>query len=172
MSNFGSSQIGSKNQKTRESLRILQHTRKTLQSKVRVEMQKKTLLPFNNGDPTKKKVSLCGKEALVKLLRWHFGYPDFRGQQLEAIQAVLSGRDCFCLMPTGGGKSMCYQIPALAKAGIVLDRKQLRFLTFVPFDSLNGGHLFTFIDFVVFFQTCCHVSAHVFFFIVYVRKIK
>ena len=50
----------------------------------------------------------------------HFGYADFRGTQLDAIQAVLSGRDCFCLMPTGGGKSMRYQIPALAKPGIVL----------------------------------------------------
>lgn len=72
---------------------------------------KKSLLPA-------KKVS--GEESLVKLLRWHFGHADFRGKQLEAIQAVLSGRDCFCLMPTGGGKSMCYQIPALARKGIVL----------------------------------------------------
>ncbi|KAE9464593.1 hypothetical protein C3L33_03508, partial [Rhododendron williamsianum] len=62
----------------------------------------------------------CGKEALVKILRWHFGHSEFRGKQLEAIEAVLSGRDCFCLMPTGGGKSMCYQIPALARTGIVL----------------------------------------------------
>lgn len=61
-----------------------------------------------------------GKEALVKILRWHFGHSDFRGRQLEAIESVISGRDCFCLMPTGGGKSMCYQIPALAKKGIVL----------------------------------------------------
>ncbi|KAA8523341.1 hypothetical protein F0562_009764 [Nyssa sinensis] len=59
-------------------------------------------------------------EALVKLLRWHFGHSEFRGRQLEAIEAVISGRDCFCLMPTGGGKSMCYQIPALSKTGIVL----------------------------------------------------
>ncbi|KAJ7979229.1 ATP-dependent DNA helicase [Quillaja saponaria] len=79
-------------------------------------------LPFDNITSSKenKQKLLCGKEALVKLLRWHFGHPEFRGKQLEAIQAVLSGRDCFCLMPTGGGKSMCYQIPALAKAGIVL----------------------------------------------------
>ncbi|KAE7998428.1 hypothetical protein FH972_002973 [Carpinus fangiana] len=61
-----------------------------------------------------------GKEALVKLLRWHFGHSEFRGNQLEAIEAVLSGRDCFCLMPTGGGKSMCFQVPAVAKPGIVL----------------------------------------------------
>ncbi|KAG8662857.1 hypothetical protein MANES_01G152300v8 [Manihot esculenta] len=79
---------------------------------------KKSPLPLQNICGNEKKI--IGKEALVKLLRWHFGFSDFRGKQLEAIQAVLSGRDCFCLMPTGGGKSMCYQIPALAKPGIVL----------------------------------------------------
>ncbi|KAL0798491.1 hypothetical protein Bca101_053666 [Brassica carinata] len=79
---------------------------------------KKSPLPVQNVHRSDKNVS--GKEALVKLLRWHFGHADFRGKQLEAIQAVVSGRDCFCLMPTGGGKSICYQIPALAKPGIVL----------------------------------------------------
>ncbi|WCJ32749.1 ATP-dependent DNA helicase Q-like 3 [Euphorbia peplus] len=82
---------------------------------------KKSPLPVQNicGSNEKQK-KISGKEALVKLLRWHFGYSDFRGTQFDAIQAVLSGRDCFCLMPTGGGKSMCFQIPALAKPGIVL----------------------------------------------------
>lgn len=79
---------------------------------------KKSPLPVQNLHRSDKNVA--GKEALVKLLRWHFGHGDFRGKQLEAIQAVVSGRDCFCLMPTGGGKSICYQIPALAKPGIVL----------------------------------------------------
>ncbi|XP_028059695.1 ATP-dependent DNA helicase Q-like 3 isoform X1 [Camellia sinensis] len=79
---------------------------------------KKSALPVQNICGIEKQK--CGKEALVKLLRWHFGHSEFRGKQLEAIEAVLSGRDCFCLMPTGGGKSMCYQIPALAKTGIVL----------------------------------------------------
>ncbi|XP_042384108.1 ATP-dependent DNA helicase Q-like 3 isoform X2 [Zingiber officinale] len=60
------------------------------------------------------------KEDLENLLSYHFGYSGFRGKQLEAIDAVLSGKDCFCLMPTGGGKSLCYQIPAVAKSGIVL----------------------------------------------------
>ncbi|KAJ6682289.1 DNA HELICASE RECQ FAMILY MEMBER [Salix koriyanagi] len=80
---------------------------------------KKSPLPMvqNTSSKDEKRTK---KETLVKLLRWHFGYQEFRGKQLEAIEAVLSGRDCFCLMPTGGGKSMCYQIPALAKHGIVL----------------------------------------------------
>ncbi|KAF5812114.1 putative DNA helicase [Helianthus annuus] len=80
-------------------------------------MMKKALLPVKNISKERK---VSGKEALTKLLRWHFGHSEYRGKQLEAIEAVLSGRDCFCLMPTGGGKSICYQIPALAKPGIVL----------------------------------------------------
>ncbi|XP_061362507.1 ATP-dependent DNA helicase Q-like 3 [Gastrolobium bilobum] len=119
-------------------------------SQVGIEMQKKSLLPLNDANANKKKkVPLCGKEALVKLLRWHFGYPDFRGMQLEAIQAVLSGRDCFCLMPTGGGKSMCYQIPALAKPGIVLVETVV-ISDFCSADSLDGRHLFNSIEFIVF----------------------
>ncbi|KAJ0591009.1 putative DNA helicase [Helianthus annuus] len=80
-------------------------------------MMKKALLPVKSISKERK---VSGKEALTKLLRWHFGHSEYRGKQLEAIEAVLSGRDCFCLMPTGGGKSICYQIPALAKPGIVL----------------------------------------------------
>ncbi|KAF8730201.1 hypothetical protein HU200_017176 [Digitaria exilis] len=60
------------------------------------------------------------KLELENVLNRYFGYSGFRGKQLQAIEAVLSGRDCFCLMPTGGGKSMCYQIPALVRTGIVL----------------------------------------------------
>ncbi|KAL6912017.1 hypothetical protein ACP4OV_000822 [Aristida adscensionis] len=59
-------------------------------------------------------------KELENVLNQYFGYSGFRGKQLDAIEAVLAGRDCFCLMPTGGGKSMCYQIPALVKTGIVL----------------------------------------------------
>ncbi|PKA49572.1 ATP-dependent DNA helicase Q-like 3 [Apostasia shenzhenica] len=67
-------------------------------------------------------------EDLEKLLNQYFGYSGFRGKQLEAIKTVLSGKDCFCLMPTGGGKSMCYQVPALATPGIVLDWIEINLL--------------------------------------------
>src|SRR5512142_464106 len=55
-------------------------------------------------------------EAL-KLLREVFGYDSFRGAQDEIISHVIDGGDALVLMPTGGGKSLCYQIPALVRPG-------------------------------------------------------
>jgi ATP-dependent DNA helicase RecQ len=46
-------------------------------------------------------------------LRQHFGYPDFRPGQTEAVESVLQGQDTLVVLPTGGGKSICYQVPAL-----------------------------------------------------------
>ncbi len=50
----------------------------------------------------------------------HFGLTEFRPGQREVITAVLSGQDCLCVMPTGGGKSLCYQLPAVAREGLTL----------------------------------------------------
>ncbi|MDR3692843.1 MAG: DNA helicase RecQ [Fimbriimonas sp.] len=55
-----------------------------------------------------------------QVLRKVFGYESFRAPQQEIIEAVLSNRDCFVLMPTGAGKSICYQIPALIRPGIAI----------------------------------------------------
>ncbi|MEG1832641.1 MAG: DNA helicase RecQ [Burkholderiaceae bacterium] len=52
------------------------------------------------------------------VLREVFGYPVFRGFQREVIDTVVSGKDALVLMPTGGGKSLCYQIPALVREGL------------------------------------------------------
>ena len=49
-----------------------------------------------------------------------FGYTEFRGHQEQAIAAAMAGRDSLVLQPTGGGKSLCYQIPALLKSGVVI----------------------------------------------------
>ena len=56
-------------------------------------------------------------EALT-ILNQTFGYPAFRGEQAEIIGQVASGGDALVLMPTGGGKSLCYQIPALLRDGV------------------------------------------------------
>ncbi len=52
------------------------------------------------------------------ILETTFGYRSFRSHQESAIRALLGGRDAFVLMPTGGGKSLCYQIPALVRPGL------------------------------------------------------
>ena len=49
-----------------------------------------------------------------------FGLCDFRAGQHEVIRAILSGDDCVCIMPTGGGKSLCYQLPAVMREGLTL----------------------------------------------------
>ena len=56
----------------------------------------------------------------LTILKTVYGYDSFRGPQLEIIQHVIAGNHAFVLMPTGGGKSLCYQIPALAREGIGL----------------------------------------------------
>ncbi|WP_317045290.1 RecQ family ATP-dependent DNA helicase [Formosa algae] len=56
----------------------------------------------------------------VKILERYWNFTEFRPFQEEAIQAAIDGEDVFVLMPTGGGKSMCFQIPALAKDGICI----------------------------------------------------
>jgi ATP-dependent DNA helicase RecQ len=56
--------------------------------------------------------------AAERVLRDVFGFDEFRGRQKDVIEATLAGRDCVVLMPTGGGKSLCYQIPALLREGV------------------------------------------------------
>ena len=54
------------------------------------------------------------------MLKKIFGFDQFKGNQLEIIKALLGGKDCFVIMPTGGGKSMCYQLPALMSEGTAI----------------------------------------------------
>ena len=59
-------------------------------------------------------------DTASSLLKNYFGYTSFRAGQEEAIGAILSGRDVLAVMPTGAGKSLCYQIPALMLPGLTV----------------------------------------------------
>lgn len=69
------------------------------------------------------KKTKTGSAAYIDLksaLKEHFGFKDFKGQQKTAIESLLSGRDTFVIMPTGGGKSLCYQLPAMILPGVAI----------------------------------------------------
>lgn len=57
---------------------------------------------------------------IFKYLKQYFGFTEFKGRQQEAIESLLSGHDTFVIMPTGGGKSLCYQLPALIRPGCAI----------------------------------------------------
>ena len=59
-------------------------------------------------------------QKLTSILKEYWGYSSFRPMQQEIIESVLEGRDTLALLPTGGGKSICFQVPALAKEGLCL----------------------------------------------------
>lgn len=59
-------------------------------------------------------------KAIHEALKYNFGFDNFKGNQLEIIGSLLDGEDVFVLMPTGGGKSLCYQLPALMSEGTAI----------------------------------------------------
>lgn len=80
-------------------------------------------------------MSMDESRAILKRV---FGYDAFRLEQEAVIRAVLAGRDCLVLMPTGGGKSLCYQIPAIQSSGVTVVVSPLIALMKDQVDALRG----------------------------------
>ena len=83
-------------------------------------------------------------EDLLSLLRQHWHYQSFRPQQEEIIKSVLEGKDTLALLPTGGGKSLCFQIPTLARPGLCLVVSPLIALMKDQTDSLKRKNMTAF----------------------------
>ncbi|AZA98910.1 DNA helicase RecQ [Chryseobacterium joostei] len=79
-----------------------------------------------------KKANLSGE------LKKYFGFSTFKGQQEQIIENLLNGKDIFVLMPTGGGKSLCYQLPALISEGTAIVVSPLIALMKNQVDAVNG----------------------------------
>ena len=80
-----------------------------------------------------------GSANLLPLLKQHFGFASFRPLQEEIIRDSLAGRDVFALLPTGGGKSLCFQLPALACDGLTVVVSPLIALMKDQVDALQAG---------------------------------
>ncbi len=78
------------------------------------------------------------KDLISDALNKYFGFDKFKGRQEEIIKSVLEGNDTFVIMPTGGGKSLCYQLPALMMEGTALIISPLIALMKNQVDSIRG----------------------------------
>ena len=81
---------------------------------------------------------IATSEQIHRTLKDFFGFDSFKGEQETVIKSLLEGKDCFVLMPTGGGKSLCYQLPALMMEGTAIVISPLIALMKNQVDAIRG----------------------------------
>jgi ATP-dependent DNA helicase RecQ len=82
---------------------------------------------------------ISDEKKWLELLKRYFGFASFRPLQSEIIRATMEGRDVFALLPTGGGKSLCFQLPALMRPGLTVVVSPLIALMKDQVDALQAG---------------------------------
>jgi hypothetical protein len=93
--------------------------------------------------------------SLETALKHHFGYDQFRPGQRTVIESILKNQDALVVMPTGGGKSLCYQLPALLKLGVTVVVSPLIALMQDQVDSLqDNGIAATYLNSTLTYDTC------------------
>ncbi len=109
------------------------------QAGVEAEAWPTVLPPVDPASPSAERQAASSPEGLLALIRRVWGYPELRPLQAEAMQAALEGRDALVVLPTGGGKSLCYQAPALLRPGLTVVVSPLISLMKDQIDALSGN---------------------------------